>query len=86
MNSIDLYIEDIEAIDLYIEGIETIDLEIESELYGVGKDSQEKEVTPSEEEQVVLPDDGFLMSKVTVDAIPPNYGRIAWDGTALKVY
>lgn len=75
MNRISLHIREEERIHLTI-----------GEMYTVDKDVQEKEAIPSEERQEIVPDYGYLLSKVTVDAIPPNYGRIAWDGTALKVY
>lgn len=75
MNRISLHIAEEERIHLRI-----------GEMYAVDKDVQEKEAIPSEERQEIVPDYGYLLSKVTVDAIPPNYGRIAWDGTALKVY
>ena len=55
------------------------------EFYDIGKNTQEREVTPTEEEQVVLPDDGYLLSRVTVNPIPSNYGLITWDGSVLTV-
>lgn len=49
--------------------------------------SQDKDVTPTEEDQHITPDAGFdNLSTVTVRAIPKNYGRIAWNGTTLSVY
>lgn len=39
-----------------------------------GLNSQSKEVTPTEEEQVILPDDGYnALSQVTVGSIPTDY-------------
>lgn len=47
---------------------------------------QEKEITPSEEEQVVLPDIGYAgLNKVVVHAIPNNYGRVSRVGAALVI-
>ena len=44
------------------------------------------EVTPGEED-VVLQTNGFLMTdNVTVEKIPSNYGRIAWNGSVITVY
>lgn len=46
-----------------------------------------KTVTPSDFEQVVLPDEGFnSLRKVTVEPIPSNYGHIAYNGSVLTVY
>lgn len=48
--------------------------------------SGEYTITPSEEIQV-LPMQGLVASRnVTVEAIPKNYGRIAYNGTVLTVY
>lgn len=47
---------------------------------------QEKEITPSEEEQVVLSDIGYAgLNKVVVHAIPNNYGFVSRVGTALVI-
>ena len=49
-------------------------------------DYQEKRIVPSNEEQVVIADSGHAaLSRVTVAAIPPNYGRISFNGYELKV-
>ena len=50
-------------------------------------DLTELTVTPSDVAQTinpVSPHNGF--SKVIVQAIPSNYGHIAWNGSTLKVY
>ena len=44
------------------------------------------EITPSEEAQVLPTSGKGVASNIVVNAIPSNYGRIAWDGRALKVY
>ena len=46
----------------------------------------EHEVTPSEEEQVLHTRNRAVLTDITVNPIPSNYGRIAWTGTALRVY
>lgn len=47
---------------------------------------QEKEVTPTNEEQKIISDVGYNgLSKVTVHAIPHNYGLITWSGLGIRV-
>ena len=47
---------------------------------------QTKSVEPADEEQVIVADAGFVaLSKVTVGAIPSNYGKISWNGACLLV-
>ena len=47
---------------------------------------QEKVVVPGAEEQIITADGGYTaLSKVTVAAIPSNYGRISFNGYELKV-
>ena len=49
-------------------------------------DYQEKCIIPSDEEQVITADSGHAaLSRVTVAAIPSNYGRISFNGYELKV-
>lgn len=53
----------------------------------VTSELQEKSAVPSEETQVILPDQGFDgMSKITIAPIPQNYGRLVRVGANLKVY
>ena len=44
------------------------------------------EITPSEEAQILPTSGKGVASNIVVNAIPSNYGRIAWDGTKLTVY
>lgn len=47
---------------------------------------QEKTVTPGANTQVVTPDgSNACLTKVTVQAIPSNWGRITWDGEKLII-
>ena len=47
---------------------------------------QEKTVTPGPYEQEITPDGpNACLTKVTVQKIPPNWGRITWDGEKLIV-
>lgn len=46
----------------------------------------EKRIIPAPQEQVIVADRGYAaLSKVTVTAIPSNYGRISFNGYELKV-
>lgn len=48
---------------------------------------EEKTAVPGETTQVILPGENYdALSKVTVQPIPPNYGRVAWNGSYIKVY
>ena len=44
------------------------------------------EITPSEEAQTLQTRNLRMTDNVTVNAIPTNYGRIAWDGRIITVY
>lgn len=47
---------------------------------------QDKEVTPTTEEQTITADAGFGgLSSVKVGAIPQNYGLITYDGSSITV-
>ena len=47
---------------------------------------QEKTATPSDETQVITFDLEYQgLSKVTIDPIPSNYGKIGWNGSVLTV-
>ena len=43
------------------------------------------EVTPSEEEQVLLTNGLYVPSNITVAPIPSNYGRITYNGSVITV-
>ena len=47
---------------------------------------QTKDVAPTDEEQTIVPDAGYVgLSQVVVGAIPNNYGKITWNGAVLTV-
>lgn len=47
---------------------------------------QSKDVTPTDEEQTIVADAGFVaLSQVTVGAIPNTYGHIVFNGSYLLV-
>lgn len=43
------------------------------------------EVTPTENEQVLLTQNKRVPSNIIVHAIPSNWGKIIWDGVSLTV-
>lgn len=47
--------------------------------------TQSKEAIPSQEEQVITPDEGYLLDSVTVAPIPSCYGLITYNGGILTV-
>lgn len=55
-------------------------------LFGGTPYSGSYEATPSDEAQVI-PLAGLTMADdLTINPIPSNYGRIAWDGSKITVY
>ena len=44
------------------------------------------EVTPSEETQTLATADMTVRQNITINPIPSNYGRIAWNGSTLRVF
>lgn len=44
------------------------------------------EYTPTEETQVIEIADKRATENITINPIPNNYGRIAWNGSTLTVY
>ncbi len=54
---------------------------------GSGAVQSEKVVTPTDEEQTITADEGYnSLAKIIVEAIPNNYGHIAYDGSSIRVY
>lgn len=47
--------------------------------------TQSKTAVPSQETQIVSPDEGFLLDQVTVAPIPSCYGLITYNGGILTV-
>ena len=43
------------------------------------------EVTPSEHRQILETADKLMLSNVTINPIPSNYGLITWNGSTLTV-
>ena len=43
-------------------------------------------ITPSENEQIIQTENTRLTGNIKVKPIPDNYGRIAWNGSRLRVY
>ena len=72
-------------IPMEVMSVQTFDMDVGTDIRISGK-MQQKSVTPTQEEQIVLADslyDG--LSKVTINPIPSNYGLISWDGSILTV-
>ena len=54
---------------------------------GGGSIEPTKTVTPTDDVQVVEPSEGYDgLRSVIVEAIPSNYGHIAFNGSYLRVY
>ncbi len=47
--------------------------------------TQTLQVTPGDAQQIFDPPSGYTYGRVTVDAIPSNYGKISFNGAALTV-
>lgn len=43
------------------------------------------EVTPTEQQQILETADKLMLSNVTINPIPSNYGLITWNGSTLTV-
>lgn len=65
---------------------DAVEFEIRSPTY-IDVDIYDREYvfTPSEEEQVVQTTNKTLAQDITINPIPPNYGRIIWDGAHLRI-
>ncbi len=44
------------------------------------------DVTPSDDEQVLLTSDRVVTNNIVINPIPDNYGRLLWVGNTLTVY
>ena len=84
INYIDVSIEEITEIAVNIDETTGFAVDIDVTQNATLKE-QEKSITPTREEQTVLPDAGHCLSKVTVAAIPENYGLITYNGYSITV-
>lgn len=51
-----------------------------------GGKMQEKSTTPSNSRQSIIPDEGYTgLSRVIIEPIPSNYGKITYDGSKIIV-
>ena len=48
--------------------------------------TQTKTISPSDEMQEIFADEGYMLAEVIIEAIPSNYGHIAYNGGVLSVY
>ena len=52
-----------------------------------GRVQPEKTVTPTDNEQIIKADEGYnSLAKIIIEAIPSNYGHIAYNGATIRVY
>ena len=84
MHCIEISIEEVTSIsaDISVEGEITADINV---IGDASPKTQEKSITPANETQTILPDDGYLLSSVTVGPIPENYGLITYNGYSIMV-
>ena len=53
---------------------------------GGGWSYQDKRVSPSSEQQIVTPDANFAaLSRVIVEAVPSEYGKVTYTGDEISV-
>lgn len=51
-----------------------------------GGELQAKTATPTREQQIIAPDENYYgLSTVTIEAIPPQYGLVTYNGVELTV-
>ena len=73
-----------------LKGVFTLEPQIKGEFYFFAAREemiyQEKEVIPSENDQIIIPD-GIknCLSRVVVKRIPSNYGKITYDGERMII-
>jgi hypothetical protein len=79
--------ESVESFNVSVSGDTSFDTELSTTITIVDGDHYEgaTEVTPSDEEQVLLTAGLVVNDHITVHPIPSNYGRISWDGSKLTV-
>ena len=75
-------------IPLFVEDQGDIELVLETPYIGGDYSNYEGpyEVTPSEEAQVLPTARKSVQGSITVEPIPPNYGRIEWHGSTIRLY
>ena len=78
-------VEESPPIPLSIHGAETVRLAIDGRIEAADAKTQEKTATPTAEARIITPDAGYLLSQVTIEPIPQNYGLITWNGSILTV-
>ena len=78
-------VEESPPIPLSIHGAETVRLAIDGRIEAADAKTQEKTATPMAEQQIITPDEGYLLDSVTVAPIPSNYGLITYNGGILTV-
>ena len=78
-----------QVFDLQMDAGRTIGMEVDTVVVSaIGEQHYqgETEITPGEDEQVLATAGTVVDEDIRVAAVPSNYGRIAWNGSALLVY
>lgn len=85
--SVELQVEELAPIDLSVETDAAIDIGeneyIPASVYATYDGAVT--VTPGAETQVLRTGDRVVLSDITINPIPNNYGLITWDGAVLTV-
>ena len=81
---ITLHIREPAPIPVHVAGPGQITMHV-TEGGGAPARTQSKAAIPSQEAQIITPDEGYLLDSVTVAPIPSNYGLITYNGGILTV-
>lgn len=75
-----------EAISMVVSTSDQIDMDVGTSISIARIRLQEKESTPSNVVQTIVPDEAFDgLRHVIINPIPSNYGLITWNGSTLTV-
>lgn len=85
---VELHVAQIDGVSLSVGKSDVTALTVGSEIYNIDTPPYEGEylVTPSESPQTLVTSGKRLDQDVVVEAIPSNYGRIAYNGSVITVW